>query len=218
MHASSRTFWNLPPRNDLQAITCPIAPITGRGTFGPRFVCQRGMCEPFPCRLSYAHNCTYKSIYCDSGQRRGDILVVLPSGQISIVDVVVTHPCQQAYVSQACTRVGHAAARAEAAKVAQFRSMGVDAGQYDFVPFAVESYGRLGANASSLLKELGEVAAARGNISKTAFVRSAYREVSCALQRGNGMMYARSLFNVARASGRQFMPGLDTPVQEEGLV
>ena len=110
------------------------------------------------------------------------------------------------------------AARAEAAKVAQFRSMGVDAGQYDFVPFAVESYGRLGANASSLLKELGEVAAARGNISKTAFVRSAYREVSCALQRGNGMMYARSLFNVARASGRQFMPGLDTPVQEEGLV
>ena len=65
------------------------------------------------------------------------------------------------------------AARAEAAKVAQFRSMGVDAGQYDFVPFAVESYGRLGANASSLLKELGEVAAAHGNISKTAFVRSA---------------------------------------------
>ena len=58
----------------------------------------------------------------------------------------------------------------------------------------------------------------RRTIPKTAFVRRAYREVSCALQRGNGMMYARSLFNVARALDRQFMPGLDTPVQEEGLV
>jgi hypothetical protein len=42
--------------------------------------------------------------------------------------------------------------------------------------------------------------------------------VSCALQRGLGLMYGRSLFNVARASVRQFMPGLDVPVQEEGLV
>jgi hypothetical protein len=40
---------------------------------------------------------------------------------------------------------------------------------------------------------------------------------SCALQRGLGLMYGRS-FNVARASGRQFMPGLDVPVQGEGLV
>ena len=154
----------------------------------------------------------------NAGQRRGDILVVLPSGQISIVDVVVTHPSQQAYVSQACTRVGHAAARAEAAKVAQFRAIGEDAGQYEFVPFAVESYGRLGASAQSFLKQLGEVAASHGSISKAAFVRSAYREVSCALQRGLGLMYGRSLFNIARASGRQFLPGLDTPVQEEGLV
>ena len=90
--------------------------------------------------------------------------------------------------------------------------------KYDFVPFAVESYGRLGASAQSFLKELGEVAAARGSISKAAFVKSAFREVSCALQRGLGLQYGRALFNVARASGRQFMPGLDTPVQEEGLV
>ena len=154
----------------------------------------------------------------EPGQRRGDILVVLPSGKISIVDIVVTHPAQQAYVSQACTRTGHAAARAEASKVAEFRQIGEDAGQYDFVPFAVESYGRLGASAQSFLKELGDVAASRGSISKAAFIRSAYREVSCALQRGLGLMYGRSLFNIARASGRQFMPGLDVPVQEEGVL
>jgi hypothetical protein len=34
----------------------------------------------------------------------------------------------------------------------------------------------------------------------------------------NTLPDGRSLFNVARASGRQFMPGLDVPVQEEGLV
>ncbi len=153
-----------------------------------------------------------------AGQRRGDIMVVLPSGKISIVDVVVTHPSQQAHVNQASTRSGHAAAHAERSKVSEFRRIGEDAGQYDFVPFAVESYGRLGASAQSFLKQLGAVAAADGKISQAAFVRSAYREVSCALQRGLGQMYGRSLFNIARASGRQFMPGLDVPVQEEGLV
>ena len=154
----------------------------------------------------------------DAGQRRGDILVVLPSGKISVVDVVVTHPAQQALVSQASTRTGHAAARAEAGKVARFRALGQDAGQYDFVPFALESYGRLGASAQSFLKELGSVASSRGNISQSAFVRSAYREVSVALQRGLGLMYGRALFNVARSSGRQLMPGSDVPLQEEGLV
>jgi hypothetical protein len=114
-----------------------------------------------------------------AGQRRGDILVVLPSGQISIVDVVVTHPLQQAHVNQACTRPGHAAAQAERSKVTEFRRIGEDASQYDFVPFAVESYGRLGASAQSFLKQLGEVAASRGSVSQAAFVRSAYRGELC---------------------------------------
>jgi hypothetical protein len=153
----------------------------------------------------------------DVGQRRGDIMAVLPGGQIDIVDVVVTHPARQDCLGQACTRVGFAARKAEEGKVRAFRRFG-DAGQYEFVPFALESYGRLGASAQSFLKRLGEVAAGRGNISKSAFVRSAYKEVSCALQRGIGMMYARSTLNIARASGRQFMPGCAVPVQEEAYL
>jgi hypothetical protein len=153
-----------------------------------------------------------------AGQRRGDVLVVLPSGQISIVDVVVTHPSQQAHINQACTRSGHAAAQAERSKVTEFRRIGDDASQYDFVPFAVESYGRLGALTQSFLKQLGVVAASRNSGSQAAFVRSAYREVSWALQRGLGLMHGRLLFNIARASGRQFIPGFDVPVQEEGVV
>ena len=153
----------------------------------------------------------------DPGQRRGDIMAVLPGGQIDIVDVVVTHPARQDCLGQACTRAGFAAKRAEDGKVREFRRFG-DAGQYEFVPFAVESYGRLGASGQTFLKRMGDVAAGRGNISKSAFVKSAYREVSCALQRGIGLMYARSTLNIARASGRQFMPGCDVPVQEEALL
>jgi len=137
---------------------------------------------------------------------------------ISVVDVVVTHPSQQKFVQGASATAGHAAARAEQQKVTEWKRIGEDAAQYDFVPFGVESYGRLGASAQSFLKELGEVAAAQGAISKAAFVRSAYREVSCALQRGLGLQYSRALFNIARASGRRFLPGLDVPVQVEGLV
>ena len=61
-------------------------------------------------------------------------------------------------------------------------------------------------------------AAGQGNISKSAFVRSAYREVSCALQRGIGQQYARSTQNLARAAGRHFMPGCAVPVQEEAFL
>ena len=42
----------------------------------------------------------------EAGQRRGDIMVVLPGGQIDIVDVVVTHPARQDCLGQAGTRTG----------------------------------------------------------------------------------------------------------------
>ena len=40
----------------------------------------------------------------------------------------------------------------------------------------------------------------------------------CALCRGNGRMYDRSLISVARGVGRVFSPGLDTAVDEAGDV
>ena len=151
----------------------------------------------------------------DAGQRRGDNMAVLPGGQIDIVDVLVTHPARQDCLGQACTRTGLAAQRAEENKVRAFRRFG-DAGQYEFVPFALESYGRLGASAQTFLKRLRDIAG-RGNISKSAFVCSAYKEVSCALQRGIRLMYARSTLNIACASGRQ-LPGCAVPVQEEAYL
>ena len=133
------------------------------------------------------------------------------------MDVVVTHQARQDCLGQACRRTGLATQRAEENKVRAFSRFG-DAGQYEFVPFALESYGRLGAPAQTFLKRLGDITAGSGNISKSAFVRSAYKDVSCALQRGIGLMYARSTLNIARASGRQFMPGCAAPVQEEAYL
>lgn len=152
-----------------------------------------------------------------AGLHRGDVLVVLPDGELSIVDVVVTHPAGQSAVGAASARTGAAAKAAEDGKQRAFRRF-ADAGQYAFVPFAVESFGCLGASAVRFLKQLGEVAASQGRVGRSAFVRSAYREISVALVRGNGLMYGRSLFTVARASGRSFLPGMDVPVQDECRV
>jgi hypothetical protein len=68
-------------------------------------------------------------------------------------------------------------------------------GGYTFVPLAMESYGRLGKEASGFLSKLGDIAAAgsRG-VSKAAFVRAAQQLV--------------------RAGGRGFLPGSDVPVAE----
>ena len=157
--------------------------------------------------------------YCPAMSHRAHETVPLAPPQMRpfhLLPPLVTHPARQDCLGQACTRAGHAAQRAEDGKVRAFRRFG-DAGQYEFVPFALESYGRLGASGQSFLKRLGDIAAGRGNISKSTFVRSAYKEVSCAL-RGIGLMYARSTLNIARASGRQFMPGCAIPVQEEAYL
>ena len=104
----------------------------------------------------------------------------MSAARISVVDVKVVHPCQKKNFQGASATAGHAATKAECEKVTKFTRIGEDAAQYDFIPFAVETYGRLGASAQSCLKQLGEVAAAGGGIFKAHFVRSAYREVSCA--------------------------------------
>jgi hypothetical protein len=55
------------------------------------------------------------------------------------------------------------------AEVVEFGGTGEEAGHYEFLAFAVESYGRLGACDQPFLRPLGEVAVAHGAISKAAF-------------------------------------------------
>jgi hypothetical protein len=153
----------------------------------------------------------------DPGLRRGDILAVMPGGRIAVLDCVVTHPAASSYLPGASRTAGFAAARAERLKHADFEQFGSGAG-YEFVPLAMESYGRLGRDASRFLSELGDIAASDGRVRKGAFVRSVRQELSCALCRGNSAMYFQSTFSIAQAVGRQFMPGCDCPVDESGEV
>lgn len=149
----------------------------------------------------------------EEGSHRGDILVVMPDGGISIVDVVIGHPGCSSYVKSASATTGALARRIERQKVLDFNKFS-DAGSYTFMPFGLESYGRLGAGAVEFIKKMGDIASAGGRVSKTAFIQSAYRAVSCALQKGNGALYAKSVFRFAQSAGRSFVPGCDVPVQE----
>ena len=176
-----------------------------------RRIVSRASC-PSSMEPSYRHLRPARSSGVSEGLRRGDVLAVLPDGRIVIIDVVVRHSAAPSYAREASRYDGAAARHAERLKRREFAHF-ADGAQYDFVPFAVESYGRLGPAAMGFLSALGDVAASGGHISKSAFVAGALKELSCALQRGNGRMYGHSLFRIARASGRQFRPGCEVPVE-----
>jgi hypothetical protein len=150
--------------------------------------------------------------------KRGDIFVVMANGQLVAADVVVTHLSAAAYVGAASRTAGAAALVAEQGKRGALAALGEGAG-YDFVSLATEWYGRFRATALAFLGKLGTMAPSRnGRLSQSVFVAGALQELSCALCKGNRRMHLSSMFSLARASGRQFMPGLDVPVADVGAV
>ena len=130
------------------------------------------------------------------GLRRGDILavIIMPDGHIAVLDCVVTHPAGSSYLPNASQTAGFAAARAEQLKHTDFEQFGQGAG-YEFVPVAIESYRRLGHEASRFLLELGNIAASDGHVRKGAFVRSVQQELSssCAPCPGNCATYFQTI-------------------------
>ena len=129
-------------------------------------------------------------------------------------DIVVSHPGATSYVAAACRTTRATARRAEQRKVSAWNQVGRDSG-YDFVPIAVETYGQLGTQGTQFLSCVADVAAA-GGASKAAFVRAAHAELSCALVKGMGAVYAASMFETVRAAGRNWRPGAEVPVADAG--
>ena len=68
------------------------------------------------------------------------------------VDVVVKHPRAKRVVSEAASCAGAAAAEGEADKLRRYPAV-PEAGLHEVVPFAVESFGRLGSSALRLVKD-----------------------------------------------------------------
>jgi hypothetical protein len=90
----------------------------------------------------------------------------------------------------------------------------VEPNGYGFVPFPVETYGRLGQLAMKLLHKLGDEVAGAGGVSRASFVSGALRERSVGLVRGNFWLYRASAGMLATASGRSFRPGLSQPTDD----
>jgi hypothetical protein len=74
-------------------------------------------------------------------EARGDILLALPQG-ISITDISVIHPLSLNIISRVATTAGAAASHRDQLKWTAYAR--VEPHGYGFVPFSVETYGRLG--------------------------------------------------------------------------
>jgi hypothetical protein len=94
-------------------------------------------------------------------EARGDIHLAL-LGDIPIVDISITHPLAINTLSAAATAAGAAVARREQQKHATYSR--VEPNGYPFVPFSVESYGRISQPVMKLLHALGDEAAGPGGV------------------------------------------------------
>ena len=152
-----------------------------------------------------------------AGLRRGDIVATMPYGRLLALDVVIVHPWASSYAVGASKIEpdGKAARIAAARNRREFATRGEGAGGFDFGPIAVETGGRLGADALFLLSELCDVAAARNSrLSKAAFVRRTLTDLACPLCRGNASVYAGSMSRLLRVD-ESAMPVVEIVAIEE---
>jgi hypothetical protein len=92
----------------------------------------------------------------------------------------------------------------------------VEPNVFPFVPFSVESYGRIGQPAMKLLHALGDEAAGAGGVTRASFVAGALRKISVGLCRGNFFMYRVCLGMLAKSSGTGFRAGMRVPTVNMG--
>jgi hypothetical protein len=116
---------------------------------------------------------------------------------MSVVEMSIMHPTGVANQAAAATRDGAAAARRDREKRRTYGQL--EPNGYPFIPFSVETYGRLGKPAISFLVQLGkEAEEAERKVSKSGFVAAAIRELSVGLCLGSYQMYTTSLGHHAR--------------------
>jgi hypothetical protein len=133
-----------------------------------------------------------------------------------MADISITHPLAINTLAAAATTACAAAARWNQQKCATFSR--VEPNGYPFVPFSVESYGRIGQPAMKLLHALGDEAAGPGEVTRASFVAGASREISVGLCRGNFFIYRVCLGMFANSSGTEFRAGMRVPTDEHGLL
>jgi hypothetical protein len=123
-------------------------------------------------------------------------------------------PPSHQHPSCGCDNGRRAAARRDQQKRAT--DSRVETNGHLFVPFSVESYGRIGQPALKLLHALGDEAAGPGGVTRASLVAGAFWEISAGLCRGNFFMYRACLGLIAKASGTGFRAGMLCPWMNMG--
>jgi hypothetical protein len=144
-------------------------------------------------------------------EARSNILLALPQG-ISITGISVIHPLSINIISRAATTAGAAASHRDQRRRTAYAR--VEPHGYGFIPFSVETYGRLGQLAMKLLHLLGGEAASPGGVTRASFMHGALRELSVGLCTGNFLAYQASAGTLARSSGASFRACLSVPTNE----
>jgi hypothetical protein len=136
-------------------------------------------------------------------EARGDVLCVL-DGEPAVIDVSVTNVLSTTLVAAAASRDGAAAAKRDEEKRKAYADRG-DSG-YKFTPFSVESLGRVGKPALTLLSKIGRRAAecSMGVFSSRQFVDGVLQEVSVILNCYNARMECAVAGHVMRPPGREW--------------
>lgn len=138
--------------------------------------------------------------------KRGDILAARLD-EILNVDISITHPAADSYCKAAARQTGAAAAERDQRKVQHHAADGTPG--YTFIPFSIETYGKLGKPASELLKDMAWGASG----DRHSFLSWAYTEISVRLIRQNAEILKTFCGAVARGMGQDFIQG-----QQSALV
>ena len=140
-----------------------------------------------------------------SDDARGDIVCFI-DGETVVIDVSVINVLARSHVAAAAARDGAAAAKRDEQKKAAYAARG-NSGAYKFIPFSVETLGRLGSPALSLLTKLGGAAteASAGAFSSRQFVDGVLQEISIILAHYNRRMENAVAGFVLRPAGRQYV-------------
>jgi hypothetical protein len=142
--------------------------------------------------------------YGDDGYgKRGDVLVSSLDDLLN-VDITVTHPASYSMRSRASKEPGAAARVAEENKR---RVHGANTSGHTFVPFAIESYGRLGRAAVQLLNDWADAVAGDVFFDRASYLVWMKRELSVALIKGNARMFRRYVGMLTQGVGQRFVAG-----------
>ena len=127
----------------------------------------------------------------------------------SIIGAVITHPASESMRRRASNEPGAARVAAER-KWSECSETG--ARGHRFVPFAMETYGRLGKAAGELLREWAADAAGAGAFDRAAHLTWMKRELSVVLERGNARLFQRFVGVLTHGIGQRFVEGMQVPV------